>query len=1150
MSSHPPLPCLLSPHLPSHPLSHVTMLDATTVQELRKMLQSAQGAGDAKTCLDVLEKLDKGVVATEELLRETKIGVTVNKVAQSASSPEVTAKAKALVQKWRSAVLPKEGRSMSRALLCLPSEKREAGLTEGEGTFAASVSASASTSTTIKKASSPPAAESKSSQVKEEKPRWTTATVSPPESTSSSPTVPRPSLSTRRPSLPATTSTPPAPLKRPASATPDPDLAPPASKKARESAPPARTHETDSVCFDKIFPGATGKGKKSKGGESEDEGEKKVGKAGKANKVRASCCEALYDAIACDSTAETKTLAAKAIEIEQAVWDQNLPSDKMTPTQAYRTKVRFLYQNLKTPGNRTLRMKVVDGEFEVAKLVVCSSADFRTAEQKALEEEVQKRSLQNACFDATSTLGEAMRETMKWRGGGRRCGEITTGERCKCGGTSKETVTKALFGSATSDRWSQRYVSRSPPKSPSPAPPDAKTFPTATTPLGTPSRTLVAPARPPSPTKLAQSFLQQDDGELSSVFGSVLSPKDNWQCAACTSKFRQEEVIYPHPDAKGDASLAEVFFCRQCFAERFRKGNCKKCKYAVLSDAPFVKHDGNLWHEACYTCSYCEDPSTSPVIDFAGLPSCEACFDSEAYKTRGIPPSPHLSQSEWGKKPVSVLPPPSKWGRPSLPSASLGTAKKSNVWTSKAAPASSASIPNDEKPKAWRVRAERDKSPIAPSLDELGTRLRQAGLADPPSQASFLKPGVTSTGASSKPASTASSKSSPFARPASPVKTSSRPASPNKSVFASGLTSPTKPTSSPARPALAPVQPTANPPRPLPSPVQPSSPTKLPSSAPRPTPAPADPDACPICHRELGYGEFVELPKTSQVMHRDCFRCGGCEERLGTGKYVEAEGRWWHQQCAPAPKRYRTIITSLAEPDATSEDATTPDPPLTAELDTDDPACSGCGRPLGYGQSVTIPRSGKSFHTDCFCCAGCSGALGTQRGERGFVEVAGLPYHQKCAPPPASPSPAILASPFFASDALSSSRSTRLPTLPSFPPKHAPPPSAPSNPREPSIFSRLRPPPSNLGGHLLCAGCSSRATEKELVLGPRGRRYHRHCLRCEGCARGLDSECRVGEDGGLRCEACRKTATKPNYSGNFTSSTPLASSSPVSPRRF
>uniref|UniRef100_A0A0K3CAL4 BY PROTMAP: gi/647401258/emb/CDR47384.1/ RHTO0S14e02784g1_1 [Rhodosporidium toruloides] n=1 Tax=Rhodotorula toruloides TaxID=5286 RepID=A0A0K3CAL4_RHOTO len=742
----------------------------------------------------------------------------------------------------------------------------------------------------------------------------------------------------------------------------------------------------------------------------------------------------------------------------------------------------------------------------------------------------------------------------------RSCGEITTGERCKCGGTSKETVTKALFGTSTSDRWSQRYVSRSPPKSPSPAPPESKTAYTATTPLGTPSRTLVAPARPPSPTKLAQSFLQQDDGELSSVFGSVLSPKDNWQCAACTSKFRQEEVIYPHPDVKSDASLAEVFFCRQCFAERFRKGNCKRCKYAVLSDAPFVKYDGNLWHEACYTCSYCEDPSTSPVIDFAGLPSCEACFDSEAYKTRGIPPSPHLSQSEWGKKPVSVLPPPSKWGRPSLPSASLGAAKKSNVWTSKAAPASSSSYKstvtvNEEKPKAWRVRAERDKSPIAPSLDELGTRLRQAGLVDTPAaagQTSPLKPGATTTGASSNPSSMASTKSSSFARPASPVKTSSRPASGSNSVFASNLLSPTKPTGSPARPALAPVQPTANPPRPLPSPVQPPSPTKLPSSAPQPTLAPADPDTCPICRLDLGYGEFVELPKTGQVMHRDCFRCGGCEERLGTGKHVEAEGRWWHQQCAPAPKRYRTIITSLAEPDASSDDAPAPEPPLTAELDADDPSCSGCGRPLGYGQSVTIPRSGKSFHKDCFCCAGCSGALGEQRGERGFVEVAGLPYHQKCTPPPASPSPAILASPFFASDALTSSRSTRLPTLPSFPPKHLPPPSLSSSPapREPSIFSRLRPPPSNLGGHLLCAGCSTRATEKETVLGPRGRRYHAICLRCERCGRGLDSECRVGEGGELRCEGCRTTATKPSYRANFTSSTPLASSSPVSPRRF
>lgn len=56
---------------------------------------------------------------------------------------------------------------------------------------------------------------------------------------------------------------------------------------------------------------------------------------------------------------------------------------------------------------------------------------------------------------------------------------------------------------------------------------------------------------------------------------------------------------------------------------------------------------------------------------------------------------------------------------------------------------------------------------------------------------------------------------------------------------------------------------------------------------------------------------------------------------------------------------------------------------------------------------------------------------------------------------------------------------------------------------------------------MICAGCSVRATEKETVLGPRGRRYHPKCLKCRECSRKLDSECRVGDDGLLRCEACR-----------------------------
>jgi len=80
----------------------------------------------------------------------------------------------------------------------------------------------------------------------------------------------------------------------------------------------------------------------------------------------------------------------------------------------------------------------------------------------------------------------------------------------------------------------------------------------------------------------------------------------------------QEETIYPHPLAKSDAKLSETFFCRTCFAERFRVGdwcartfalpsleswltsvlrNSKKCKQAVLTDAPFTKHGANVWHD-------------------------------------------------------------------------------------------------------------------------------------------------------------------------------------------------------------------------------------------------------------------------------------------------------------------------------------------------------------------------------------------------------------------------------------------------------------------------------------------------------------------------------------------------------------------------
>ncbi|GAA5954002.1 hypothetical protein JCM21900_005377 [Sporobolomyces salmonicolor] len=735
----------------------------------------------------------------------------------------------------------------------------------------------------------------------------------------------------------------------------------------------------------------------------------------------------------------------------------------------------------------------------------------------------------------------------------RRCGEITAGERCKCGGTSRESTTKLLFGASGSDKWSQRYLARSSSTSPgnvSPIPTASSSSPRIDSPPTVSRTPAPPPSRPASPSKLAHSFPHQhDDRELSCVFGSVLSPKDHWQCAACHTKFRQEEVIYPHPDAKGDPKLAELYYCRQCFAERFRKGNCKKCQLAVLSDAPFMKHGQTLWHESCYTCSYCTDPSTSPVIDFAGRPSCEACFGAEAYKARGIAPSPHLSQSEFRKQPVSVPPAPSKWGRPSISSSS--PPKKASIFSASGTNAAMGLGVSDvmradegqselgvgEKGRAWNVRLQREKSPMARSFDELAEKLRKAGLDDLPRPASSVKPSMASllTLAPSSP-----SKRSLL--PPTPTGSSSSMTKTNGPWSAHAPTTRTSTAPHP-RPMLAPLQNAGgSSSRSFYSPSAQSFDKRVLTSTSNATAE----EICPVCKLELGYGQFIEL-KSGEVLHRGCFTCGGCGKAL-EGKYIEAEEKTWHKECAPTPRRYRTIITSLAEDPSPSSptSAAVAETPLTAELPADEPCCYGCGKLLGYGHSVTIPRSGRSFHTACFTCAKCSGVFGEVAGQKGFVEVLGLPYHNKCAPLRASPSPSIRSSPFFAaqsspSSSTTTSRTTRPPSLPSlssFPPKYLPPPPlSPSKTPTPTLFATRQRPPAGLGGLLVCAGCGVRATEKETVNGPVGRRYHAKCLKCEMCARGLDSECRVGSRGELRCESCRKTEARASYRPPVSSST-------------
>jgi transcription elongation factor S-II len=79
-------------------------MDVKEVEQRGKAIAKAYAAGDpSSSLLSLLKDLREGVRATEELLRSTRIGVTVNKLRQH-KDPTVAKQANELVGKWKSDV--------------------------------------------------------------------------------------------------------------------------------------------------------------------------------------------------------------------------------------------------------------------------------------------------------------------------------------------------------------------------------------------------------------------------------------------------------------------------------------------------------------------------------------------------------------------------------------------------------------------------------------------------------------------------------------------------------------------------------------------------------------------------------------------------------------------------------------------------------------------------------------------------------------------------------------------------------------------------------------------------------------------------------------------------------------------------------------
>ncbi|KAI1432173.1 transcription elongation factor s-ii [Xylaria sp. CBS 124048] len=106
--------------------------------------------------------------------------------------------------------------------------------------------------------------------------------------------------------------------------------------------------------------------------------------------IRNNCIGVLYNGLAYQSTEPVETVLVKAVAVEAAAFKAYKGE-----TQAYKEKVRSLFQNLKVKNNQDLGRNVMSGAISPDKFVVMTSKQLQSAEQReadaALEYENMKK---------------------------------------------------------------------------------------------------------------------------------------------------------------------------------------------------------------------------------------------------------------------------------------------------------------------------------------------------------------------------------------------------------------------------------------------------------------------------------------------------------------------------------------------------------------------------------------------------------------------------------------------------------------------------------------------------------------------------------------------------------------------------------------
>lgn len=106
---------------------------------------------------------------------------------------------------------------------------------------------------------------------------------------------------------------------------------------------------------------------------------------------RDACIGLIYNGLCFMSQEPSASIIIKAMEVEQAAFD-TFKGDNAE----YRSKLRSLFQNLKTISNRELGLRVMSGEITAPQFVVMSQDELKSADRRKADAKLNKENLLKA----------------------------------------------------------------------------------------------------------------------------------------------------------------------------------------------------------------------------------------------------------------------------------------------------------------------------------------------------------------------------------------------------------------------------------------------------------------------------------------------------------------------------------------------------------------------------------------------------------------------------------------------------------------------------------------------------------------------------------------------------------------------------------